>query len=902
MKKFHYKNTYLIYTIAFLLLLPLLLLQFIREGKTFVWWPDGLYQHLPMLVYYGGLLRDFLLGHGFALMDFRLGLGFDTITTLNYYVLGDPITLFSVFVTKENSVFLYGLLILLRFYLAGISFILFMKYWKRSGMAVALGALIYVFNGYTLFACLRHPFFMNPLIYLPLLLIGAEQVLRRRKPYLLIVMTSISAFSNFYFFFILSVITVIYIIFRYITLYRKEYKSFFGGLVITGLKTGGSYLLGVTLAAFLFLPVVYAFLNNGRLGAGPKLLTSYFAYPPRYYVALVKGFFTTESYTGFWTLLSFPVAVIVSLAILLCDKKYWKLHITYVLILGGLCVPVFGYFMNGFSYVANRWGFIMGLLVAITFSLTYEKIFVLDRKEIILLLIGLVGYGMAVFLFPSKHSVKVVFLCLTVSVLIILALQSGFMKKQPLFAQGIFGGLVLVSLVINGYFLLSPRYGDYVSEFDSKEEVEKDSYGGVWSLLSEIEDTSFYRVDTYNDNALNEALNNEKYDVSGYYSLMDGSVSSYLKGLEDLSQISAYRFDDMDNRTILNTLAGVKYFATKTKAAVPYGYTLLKKITSGKKSYYLYQNNYALPLGYAYGSYMLSGDYEQLSALEKQSAMLSSVILDGATSYAAEAGDNLDYGVKKLEASIKADSGVDLSEDRLIIKNKDAKITFRFEAAPDSEIYVRLGGLAINKKESISYPFYAVADTGVKKKVVVRNIYYNSYFGKENYLINTGQSTGEEQEIELSFPEKQSFYYKDLEVYSVDMNYYENKIKELQKDTLTNLELSNNRIQGDITLEQSKVLVLSIPYSKGWSAYVDGTKTELLRGNIMYMALPLEAGSHHIILKYKTPMLRLGLLISALTLAVLLGAAVYRRRPKGVCIHAGRRCYGHFFHSKYRKK
>jgi uncharacterized membrane protein YfhO len=73
-------------------------------------------------------------------------------------------------------------------------------------------------------------------------------------------------------------------------------------------------------------------------------------------------------------------------------------------------------------------------------------------------------------------------------------------------------------------------------------------------------------------------------------------------------------------------------------------------------------------------------------------------------------------------------------------------------------------------------------------------------------------------------------------------------------------------------------LCFSIPYSKGWTAFVNGKKTELLRANTMYMALPLKAGDYEIVLKYRTPGLTLGILISLL--AVLLFIGIVRKNNK----------------------
>ena len=53
--------------------------------------------------------------------------------------------------------------------------------------------------------------------------------------------------------------------------------------------------------------------------------------------------------------------------------------------------------------------------------------------------------------------------------------------------------------------------------------------------------------------------------------------------------------------------------------------------------------------------------------------------------------------------------------------------------------------------------------------------------------------------------------------------------------------------------------MISLPYSKGFQAYVDGQKTELKQANTMYMALELKKGAHEIRLTYCTPYLKAGL-------------------------------------------
>ena len=133
-----------------------------------------------------------------------------------------------------------------------------------------------------------------------------------------------------------------------------------------------------------------------------------------------------------------------------------------------------------------------------------------------------------------------------------------------------------------------------------------------------------------------------------------------------------------------------------------------------------------------------------------------------------------------------------------------------------------------------------------------------------------------------SFPTKSTYYYSGIEVYSLDMNYYKEQVTALSQDTLQNIKLSNNRVEGVIALKQNGIMVLSIPYSKGWTAYVDGVKTKVLKGNIMYMALPLEGGTHHIVLTYMTPFLKIGGLISLVSLALFIMIIIISRRKRGM--------------------
>lgn len=512
--------------------------------------------------------------------------------------------------------------------------------------------------------------------------------------------------------------------------------------------------------------------------------------------------------------------------------------------------------------------------------MTYNKLFTLGRKEIVYILSAIIIYGILALLIPSTQVVKLEAALLLLTGVIILMLQTEMFRKRKTLQEATVFLLVILSLSFNGYAFYSPAFIKYSDEFMTRSEVDNTSQG-VLSLIAGIRDTSFYRIETYGDKTQNEALNLDYNDVSGYFSLMDGAITSYFKGLELINQKAAIRFDDLDNRTILDALAGVKYIVTTDETAAPYGYKRIDKIEEESIEYYLLENEFALPLGYTYDNYMLAEDYDKLNALEKQNALLNAVILDNDNNLGSKAEQdmaNMGMGIKKLDYRIIPDNNISINNNTIQANKAGASITLEFTSEPETETYVRFMKLMINNK--LLEEFLIKGENGADKNIVVGSVHHNGYFGKENYLVNTGYSETGKSWVKIIFPTKDTYSYNGIEVYSLDMNYYKQQLQALQQSTFKNINMSSNRVEGDITLSQDGIMALSIPFSKGWSAYVDGVKTTLLHGNIMYMALPLVAGSHHIVLSYTTPLIKAGGMVSLLSLVIFIGIIVYDRKRK----------------------
>ena len=207
MKRKERLRYYSLYTVIFAVLSFLVFFIFIKNGRSFVYesnGEDGIAQHYMSLVYLGNYLRDILhnlfINHKLIIpqWDMTLGLGADVITTMNYYVLGDPLNLLAVFVSPEKTEYLYTFLIVLRIYLAGLVFSVYCRHWNFRPFYILLGSYIYCFGNFALYTGIMHPFFLNPMIYLPLLLLGIEKIFERKSPAVFVLSVFLSAVSNFY--------------------------------------------------------------------------------------------------------------------------------------------------------------------------------------------------------------------------------------------------------------------------------------------------------------------------------------------------------------------------------------------------------------------------------------------------------------------------------------------------------------------------------------------------------------------------------------------------------------------------------------------------------------------------------------------------------------------------------
>jgi len=251
---------YLIYSLLFGILVFLIYYIFIKTGKSFIWEDDGLKQHFAILYDFNLNMRN-IFRDGFSFFLWNAGLGLDVIGQYSYYILGDPFAYLSLLFPMDKLEVAYNVLVIARMYFIGIAFLVYCRFNKKDNFVSMLGCMIYTFSGFALYAGVRHPYFLNALIIMPLMFLAVDKLLKEKKFAFFSFMTAVSAITNYYFFYMITIISVLYAFIKYLSEYRENgIKGFLEVLY----KAIIGYIIGVLISGVILFPTIYGFLNSNR--------------------------------------------------------------------------------------------------------------------------------------------------------------------------------------------------------------------------------------------------------------------------------------------------------------------------------------------------------------------------------------------------------------------------------------------------------------------------------------------------------------------------------------------------------------------------------------------------------------------------------------------------------------
>ncbi len=550
----------LLYTVLFMLIVTAGYAGLWINGKTYVWYRDGVDQYLPGMLYMGQYLREILSGiiHGAPVLpmyDLSVALGEDIIGSMNYYGLGEPLNLLALFSDQQNGTVFYTVLFFLRMYLAGISFLAFSDYLRLHRLFCVGGALMYIFSGFAVYGGGMYAAWVTVLIYFPLLLLGAEMVFRkdRRAVPVLILSVAYGALCGFYYLYMCGLSLAVYCIVRLYFILRKEGEIFSAALLrsmlLTCLKCLGLFFLGLGIASPVLLPSLLIVGNSDRTGFPIYYVVfNYHNYIPKLNDELMASLLhprnSQMSYLGGLTLLE--ILSFFGVFFLKKGRKKNQLLLLALTILISLHFPIITCLFNAFADTYNRWVFL------IHFSLAVISVCVLQELS-------------------EKCRQKRLQMLLVPTVLCITSLN----------------------IILNLTWLFTPAGSDWEKEYLTEAEAEQYIGSPVNESGVIRSDPELFRISKESNMVLNErpentAMLNQYNGIVYFLSMINGHFQRFAKAVN--KENDRWRCYGLNRDSVFESAAGVKYHLTKHPEMIPRKYEKREEVTYFGETWYVFEN------------------------------------------------------------------------------------------------------------------------------------------------------------------------------------------------------------------------------------------------------------------------------------------------------------------------
>ncbi|MFC6207093.1 YfhO family protein [Levilactobacillus tongjiangensis] len=656
-----------LYSLAFMVIAAFSFGVFGLANRTLIWNMDGITQHYPVILE----LHQLLVKSGFAGLagwSWTMGLGADKLTTLAYYVLGDPFAYGLALLPTRWLETGYGVFIVLRLYATGLAFLAFARRYNFRPGSRLMGAITYAFTGYSLMVGVHHPFFLLPMIWLPLLFVGIDRILRGKGWGFLGLMTGVTILSNFYFAYILGLGSLIYAVIRFFSLQGQ------GALAVKWRPAIGRFIAaavtGVFVSGILLLPSLLMMLKSTRTVS--IFANGLWLYPNGYYLQLGNAILTTGNALSYWAVLGVSgLTFLGGVYVLVHWREQRWLAGTLVAIVVGLGIPAVAAFFNVLSTPSNRWI----LLAAIPFGLAtmtlWDHLTTLTRTD----RYWLAGSAMALL--------AIIYLCngLTfnnakrdlITYCLLLALVAVIWGGAQLTARWLVSLvciLVGLNLVNNAWGYYDPNAGVQATQQLRRHDATRyilDYFDGADHGIKKA--AAFSRVNaTRNFNLFRTVGNNMTMShglrgTMSYFSVQNGYVGQFSRDLQNSEYAMNAPIGQADSRTSLNQLLGVKHlFAREDQvtnhAALPYGYHAQKKVYPEKPVYALSNGvgtqilttKLNFPLVYTQPQALSANAWRKLDGVDRERSLTQGAVTDDAfkgipqTAYASPKR-TLDYTV-----------------------------------------------------------------------------------------------------------------------------------------------------------------------------------------------------------------------------------------------------------------
>ena len=852
---------------------------------------DGWHQYYPFF----RAFREKLITGGSLQYTWDVGAGTGYLSLFAYY-LASPLNLLAVLVPASLLRELFAFLTVLKLGLAGLFFGFYLKIvYRKNDYAIPCFAMLYAFCAW---ACgyYWNLMWLDVFALLPLLVAGTVCLLRDGKYRLYVCALALSLWCNYYIAYF-SCFFVLLCFAGFCLCCPNGFKGFCRRFVRIGLCT----VLAFGIAAVLLFPTMLAMqTTNSATAKEVNLLALNMADGARGVIAESRGVWETlktQTVPGVLTALRKTLVQLMPLPEITKMSGEPNLYCGFsVLILGiyyfccrkiklreklyNLFLLLFFLLSFIFRILDYAWhGFHFPNMLPYRFSFLFSFVLL----------------GMAYRAYQQMRSFKKWYLLLIVPIAALFVVNlvgiAGVGKLKWLLTGMVFAGMLLyfliysrkgkrrtcATLLLLAIFLCEAvlslacgvnKVGTTTRSAYPKEEAS------VQALLEYAEErdaqsgTLFSRTEMTNTQALNDGALNGYRGVSIFTSSANVNFNRFSRALGLSSWPGSNRYAYYEGTPFANMMLGLKYLLDRDGQHRNRSYHELLASSGEVK---LLENRTFIALGFMADAGLADFVREKNATdpiKEQASLFRAATGLDGAL-YTEIYYDSL----REAEDCSLVARGSETGQFYFNAKNadEDAQISVVY-IVPQDGLYSATSSSSNTENMSVY-----LNDTFLFS----RNIKARSLFSLGD--LNAGD------ELRFTFTAKAG---KEgtlpLNVARMDNDLFDAGYAKLADEPWLLTEVTDTYLSGTVTAKQDGLFYTSVPYEPGWTAYVDGRQVALavsydalsedVKLTDAVVAFPLPAGEHKIELRYEAPGVKLGAVVSAVSLLIFALLLFLRRR------------------------
>ena len=781
---------------------------------------DGYYQYAGFTSYY----KNVLLGKESLFYSFKGLLGYNFYATSIYYMF-NPTNLLCIFSTSENILEYYTFIILLRIGLSGFTMCKYLKYKfkNQSNLRYIIFSISYALMAYNVCYFFNYMYF-DTVVLFPIVILGLDKLIYERKNRLYIISLTLSIISNFYIGYMVCIFSLLYFIYN-IVIYKLD-KNIIKDFIISSLLSG-------------FMCMIIIIPEANELLKGKALLytsnkTEYFKFNMNFLNIFYK--FLPGS-TSNYDLKYGMVNIYVSLFVIILVIKYFfnkkiskKERITTLIFILFFLLSI-SFNLLDFAWqlfqkpiwYPNRYIFTFSFfLITIAMKEITNITYKTNIKENLIIIISFILLTLYSIISLKIHNDNLKIISYILGIILILQYTFFLNNKN---AKYLLVMLFFIEVTTNAIFTLKIMgKTTTMTQYKTNEEINEKAVKHIKEI--ENKDNNFYRMELSTSTVHNSPSLLNYNGINHFNSVKNAKTLNFLNKFNyQVTDDTSVEFNNYN--PYLTSLLGIKYInGSKDEMYYENVYN---------ENPYMYLNKDALSLGYMIYNKEFK---ESNSSYQNTENLINSMLNTDIKRY--KVIDN--FNGKDTEIKEIDNKKYVISKTSIKIEMEDKASNSMFLIPSRNISFVASYSIFINDEE--------IKDAVIKQSPI---------------FINKGDTYKIIIKSNLSKTELNS-----LKWYQIDYDKYIETINELKKNEFNITKYNkDNHIEGNIDVNNDKnVLLLTIPYDKGWNIYVDDNKVNYDICFDSFICLDLDKGKHNIKMNYVPSGFIVGLIISSLAFIV----------------------------------